>query len=207
MNFVRGAEDFYDYWDLDQIMAENEKINSIFLVNATDLGHLDANHMKNHSSTDIEANTKVELPLWLALPLSSSKIVDTEIPKYYGEQFKRSLRAEPMVLNLQEKSFYYYENGLVYAFLFNDLILSRILANAFMARFRAIIDRALYKSTEANEELSSFVKKLSKLEKVIYFQGKRSVNEYAGWKNREFEKMSVSEVLVKPKKRMRLTPA
>ena len=51
------------YLDIDEILAEEERISCIFSIDAAGLGPLDP----TTNEEDLPAQSKVELPLWLAV--------------------------------------------------------------------------------------------------------------------------------------------
>ncbi|KAJ3315774.1 DNA replication protein, partial [Blyttiomyces sp. JEL0837] len=50
-----------EYWDLDAILADHQKVPSFFLADVPGYGFLEGNHEEN-----LSRNTRVELPYWLA---------------------------------------------------------------------------------------------------------------------------------------------
>ena len=61
---------------------------------------------------DITANSQVEIPLWLALPLAERDIVDLRPPEYIGDKYLQGLQAGPEILNFRNQSPAIYENVL-----------------------------------------------------------------------------------------------
>jgi len=64
-----------DYYSIDSILSENQKIQCTFKVDIPDMGHLDRGNER-----DIKAQSKVQLPLWLAFILIYSDYADFTIP-------------------------------------------------------------------------------------------------------------------------------
>ncbi|PIL36702.1 hypothetical protein GSI_00391 [Ganoderma sinense ZZ0214-1] len=50
-----------DYYSIESILAENQKIQCTFKVDVPDMGHLDGGKVG-----DIKALSKVQIPLWMA---------------------------------------------------------------------------------------------------------------------------------------------
>ena len=68
---------------------------------------LDANHKKfgvnkTLHETDLNAQSMVELPLWLALPLAQRDIADLRPPEYLGDKYVQALQAGPEILNFRK---------------------------------------------------------------------------------------------------------
>lgn len=50
-----------DYYSIDSILAENQKIQCTFKVDIADMGHLDGG-----TERDIKALSKIQVPMWMA---------------------------------------------------------------------------------------------------------------------------------------------
>lgn len=50
-----------DYYSIDSILAENQKIQCTFKVDIPDMGHLDGGNER-----DIKALSKIQIPMWMA---------------------------------------------------------------------------------------------------------------------------------------------
>lgn len=49
-----------DYYSIDSILAENQKIQCTFKVDVPDMGHLDGGNEQ-----DIKALNKLQIPMWM----------------------------------------------------------------------------------------------------------------------------------------------
>ena len=58
------------YLAIDSILSEEERVPCIFTLGAKLLGHLDTSSSQAADRQDIPAKTKIELPIWMARPLS-----------------------------------------------------------------------------------------------------------------------------------------
>lgn len=58
----------------------------------------------------LKANTKVDLPLWLALALAKREIIELRNPKYLGQSFFDQLKAGCEVVSMKMMNPYLYEN-------------------------------------------------------------------------------------------------
>ena len=92
------------YYDLDSILCEEERIPAVFATDAVNLGFLDP----SSAEEDLKQDTKIELPLWLAKSLDAKNMVHLELPKYYGTKFLLHLSADPSVVNIREKSPFFF---------------------------------------------------------------------------------------------------
>ena len=60
-----------DYYDIEAILAENQKIQCTFKVDIPDMGHLDGG-----TERDIKALNKVQVPMWMVYILIYSCVSD-----------------------------------------------------------------------------------------------------------------------------------
>ena len=58
-----------DYYSIDSILAENQKIQCTFKVDIPDMGHLDGG-----TERDIKALSKIQIPMWMAYILIYSYV-------------------------------------------------------------------------------------------------------------------------------------
>ena len=96
-----------DYWNIDDILAEEELVPCQFKVEARGLAYLDQiesglkgnTHKKNgqqqsrvqQRSGTLAANSKVDVPLWLAIALAQREIIELKNPKYLGQKYFNTL--------------------------------------------------------------------------------------------------------------------
>ncbi|KAI9435902.1 GINS complex, Psf3 component [Lactarius psammicola] len=84
-----------DYYSIDSILSENQKIQCTFKVGIPDMGHLDGGHER-----DIKAQSKIQLPLWLAFILIYSDYVDFAVPPPFSSRVRNALNAEAKSVRL-----------------------------------------------------------------------------------------------------------
>lgn len=63
-------------------------------------------------SHQLLADTRVEVPLWLATQLALRQYVTLELPRVFQPAFREMLLADPCVVDLQAKCAYFYEFGI-----------------------------------------------------------------------------------------------
>ena len=107
-----------DYWNIEDILAEEELVPCIFKDNVKNLGFLESldensqingkcrgrfgkNGNKADDKTDLAAGTKVSLPLWLATSMAQRDLCDLKNPEYLTPQFANIIDAGPEVVNLR----------------------------------------------------------------------------------------------------------
>ncbi|KAG2077614.1 hypothetical protein BDR04DRAFT_1088700 [Suillus decipiens] len=132
-----------DYFSIDAILAENQKIQCTFKVDIPDMGHL-----AGGSDRDIKSLTKAPIPIWLAYIMLFSDWADFTIPSPFGTRVRNALKAEPRSVKLSNLVG---AGGLWYGFgkMVMDILseeqangISEVLAKAFKGRLLEVIDQA-----------------------------------------------------------------
>ncbi|CAN0202822.1 unnamed protein product [Discosporangium mesarthrocarpum] len=185
------------YFDLDNILSEEERIPCVFNLDAVGMGMLDPTSVDE----DITQGTKVEFPMWMARYLHLKAMVDIELPKHYADKARDQLDAGAGAVNLRNKSPFYYEVGGVLARLCNDKPLQDKLLSVFSGdRFRRLLDCSL---NSLNEDITPITRELPYLERRLFDAGYQASEEYVRWKSRTLNKLSTSKVLQGKSKRQR----
>ena len=106
---LKSRPSSYDYYNIDDILATQERVPSKLEVQIHNLGFLDP----NSEGGDLQAGSKFELPFWLAKDLCSRRrrIVSVEMPKTYREGYRQILKADANVVDLHKLGPYYYNFG------------------------------------------------------------------------------------------------
>jgi GINS complex subunit 3 len=99
----------WNYFELDDILACQEKMPCTFETQVMDLGFLDHGSDNDH----IEPATKMDLPFWLAKELCARRrmIISVELPKVYREAYRQILEADAMAVDLNKLGPYFYDVG------------------------------------------------------------------------------------------------
>lgn len=84
-----------DYFSIDSILADNQKIQCIFSKKIPDLGHL-----WGGSERDIAAQGKYQIPIWMTYIVVYSDWADFNIPTPFGNRVRNALNAEPRSVRL-----------------------------------------------------------------------------------------------------------
>ncbi|KAG1724384.1 uncharacterized protein EDB91DRAFT_1170963 [Suillus paluster] len=84
-----------NYFSIDGILAENQKIQCNFKVDIPDMGHLTGG-----SDHDIKSLSKAPIPIWLAYIMLFSDWADFTIPTPFGTRVRNMLKAEPRSVKL-----------------------------------------------------------------------------------------------------------
>lgn len=182
------------YWDIDEILAEEERTPVVFMTDAHQLGYLD------HETTeeDIQDGTRLELPFWLAQSLCKRNYVEVETPKCYGGGFRSALRADPSptVVDLRQRCPYYFRLGVKLGQFVPDDDESHHIAEAlvlaFTGRYHDILDKS---QNSRNEDTSGFQAHLSHLEKSLFKAGHVASTAFFHWKNRDHQKLCAARLM------------
>ena len=167
------------YWDIDDILAEEEKINVVVDKSSYRNGSLNPNCQDPEA--DLEKGSVLEIPLWLALFLAQIEMVEIEIPRFYRENFKNTLLADPTHVNLREKTPFYYEIGLKLCKLINDRTLVPTLSVVFLNRVKHFAKISFHLRIDDSTNL---LKKMANFEMRIFNNGRKAANDYREWKEK-----------------------
>ena len=182
-----------DYFDLDDILATQEKVPSQFEL----LGFLDTGTADEH----IAEGSKMELPYWLASKLCSISVegkrwhvVSVELPKIYNEAHRQIVKADANVLNLHAMGPHFYKFGSkLLHFEHPDAgLVAQSLLNVFLKRFRRIMDASQNAFRMDNVKLQA---KLDAIELAMFLEGQRSLNSFEAWLRGTAGKLSVSSTI------------
>ena len=182
------------YWDIDDVLAEEEKINCKFTEGSYQNSSLDPNLPPN---LDIEKDAAMEIPLWLALALARPGIVEIEIPRFYKEQFKNTLEAGPNVINLRDKTPYYYEVGMKLVEYIGDNELMKLLANVFLIRMKQLANISFHLRIE---DCSGLLRRMVDIEVRIFNFGREAALNYRSYKEKGRNEVGYEETFRKLKK-------
>ncbi|KAI8817972.1 DNA replication complex GINS protein psf3 [Fimicolochytrium jonesii] len=177
-----------DYWDLDAIIADHQKLPCFFHNDVPGYGFLEGNH-----ETDLSANAKVELPYWLAEHLAVNDHVDLELPKCFNQRVRDDISASPTSVNLNRLCPYYYRFGVNIINLIVDAALPEVLSQAFKARLPCIMDYT--QTSRLRTDRSEFIHSLDETERELYKLGHETVMEMMQWDRRKAVRIQTAEIL------------
>ncbi|KAK2463144.1 hypothetical protein APHAL10511_004799 [Amanita phalloides] len=135
--------DFNDYYNIDAILAENQKIQCKFKQRIPEMGHLGTG-----TERDIVPNAKLQLPVWLSYVVLYSDWADLVIPTPFTPRIHSALKAEPrsvQLAGLMGAGASWYMLGRIIM----DIVqgaraqeLSAMMTETFKARLTEVIDQA-----------------------------------------------------------------
>lgn len=189
-----NIEDHSNYWDIDDILAEEEKLNVKFNQKSYQNSGLDINLPPKQ---DIDEAQTMELPIWLALALAKAKIIDIEIPRYFKENFKKTLEADPNVVNLRDKTLYYYEIGMkIIEFLDANEVINTLLS-VFLTRIKEFANISFHLRIE---DCSNLLRKMVNIEIKIFNFGREAALNYRNYKEKKRNEIGYDDTFKKLKK-------
>ncbi|WVZ94048.1 hypothetical protein U9M48_039990 [Paspalum notatum var. saurae] len=96
------------YYDIDDILMEDEPISVVFQVTANGVGLLDP----GAESNCVEKGAKVDLPFWLAHGLLSlEQAVSINPPPCFTQKTRKEIQADAACVDLRVRCPYFYELG------------------------------------------------------------------------------------------------
>lgn len=189
-----------DYFSIDAIAAEDERVPLVAKLDVPRLGFLDP----ANSHEDLPNGSKIELPLWLGETLHTKKMFDVNLPKHYNARFQEHLEAGPASTNLREHCSNYFTVGEVLSRVKRDDELQKKLRMAFSGeRFKRIMDLAF---SSHNQDVREESQLFTDLERQLFDAGYRGVHELLEWKSRKQRTLTASSAVQGPNaKRLKLS--
>lgn len=156
------------YYDLDDILADGEKVPCRFNITVPGLGYLEGNPGKA-----IEKDTKIELPLWLAeilavcelLEESQQSFIDLSDPEFINFNVLNAVKTSPINIDLHKLVPNYYKLIEKWCVMFNDKELIETIMIMLRERAFEINNFAGNSNKQINNE---FLYTLDEFEKRLY---------------------------------------
>ncbi|KMZ66149.1 DNA replication complex GINS protein PSF3 [Zostera marina] len=126
------------YYDLDDIITEDEGTSVIFQVGANGVGLLDPSSENNN----VEKGSKVDLPFWLAHELYLRKAVTINFPACFNQKIRKEIQADAACVDLKIQCPYFYEFGCKIIPLTGDKTLGSFLQYAFTSRYKEALSKS-----------------------------------------------------------------
>ncbi|GAB4852741.1 hypothetical protein Ancab_016950 [Ancistrocladus abbreviatus] len=163
------------YYDIDDILAEEEMIPVIFQKSATGVGLLDPGSETNN----VEQGAKVELPFWLAQELHARHAVTISIPPCFNQMTRKEIQADAASVDLRSRCSYFYELGCKIAPVVGDRTIGSFLLYAFTNRYKEVLSKAY---TTASAVSSKHLTLLTKEESHLYESVRSSMGAFKKWR-------------------------
>jgi hypothetical protein len=189
--------------DEDTNNQSNNSLNSSDAVDDEDTNEVfsdDENDTIRANVNDIPANTRVEMPFWLARVLGKRQFVTVELPKWVNTL--ESCDAEWEAVNLKAITPHFYTFGHDLAsFIYNNNWFSterrtaceklqEYVLRAFAKRFSIILNSS---NGLVKENMISITRKLSSNEEQLFRLAQKGVDEYDKWKTQSVGKAIIKQ--------------
>lgn len=170
-----------NYYDLDDILADGEKIPCRFNITVPGLGYLEGNPGKA-----IPKDTKVELPLWLAeilaicelLEESQQSFIDLSQPDFINTKVLNAIKTNAVSMDLHSILTNYYKLSEKWASMFNDMELTELVMQMLKERSFEINNFASNTNKQIN---SNFIYSLDEFEKKLFKVTSESNKQMRKW--------------------------
>ncbi|CAK9183152.1 unnamed protein product [Ilex paraguariensis] len=193
------------YFDIDDILAEDELVPAVFKEAANGVGIFDSSDDTNR----VEAGSKAELPFWLASELHLRQAVSINVPLvsiksklliisddflmccfssvymvFLNVRTREEIEADAAHVDLRKRCPYFYELGCKLAHLIDDRILSDknigpVLFVAFQTRYKDVLVKA---HTSALSVTAKNLTLLTREETKLYETAQSSTAAFKKWK-------------------------
>eukprot|EP00055_Hartaetosiga_balthica_P004317 m.141220 g.141220 ORF g.141220 m.141220 type:complete len:246 (-) comp37811_c0_seq1:8-745(-) len=169
-----------DYFDIDSVLMEEEKVKCNPLLDIIKMGEL------NNSETNyLPKGSKMELPLWLIKTLREKMNEDLFLvtePNFLNVPHMEMLEADASVVNLNSWCTHFFDFAFEYLSLFPTQAMEETVVKSFGDRYMGILDTA---QSSLHRDVNDKTRKFDTLEKSIF--AKTVVNEKAfrAWLHRQ----------------------
>ncbi|KAJ3290614.1 GINS complex, Psf3 component [Rhizoclosmatium globosum] len=161
------------FWDIDDVLAEQQKIPCFVSLDIPGYGFLDGN-----SSENLAKNTRVEMPFWLVYPMTVADSVEIEIPACFSKRVTDDLSTSAKSVNLNGLCPCFFYFGIKFVNLIEGIALGKVLAEAFSERLAEIM-----RYSQSGRSYSKFISFLDDTEKQIFQIGRESAHLMQMWSN------------------------
>lgn len=166
-----------NYYDIDDILAEEELVPSVFQHAANGVGLFDS----SDETDKVEAGSRAELPFWLVRELYLRQLVSIRLPPCFDRESKtrEEIAADAAHVDLRSRSQYFYELGCKIALLIGDRTIGPFLLVAFRTRYRDVLVKA---HTLTLTMAPKYLTLLTNEETKLYEAGQSSIAAFKKWR-------------------------
>ncbi|KAG0495664.1 hypothetical protein HPP92_000355 [Vanilla planifolia] len=163
-----------NYYDIDDILLEEEPISVVFQVEANGVGLLDPGSEANR----VEKGAKIDIPFWLAHELYLRQAVSITVPPCFSLKTRKEIQADAACVDLKFRSPYFYELGRKLVPLVPDKTIGSFLLYAFTNRYKEILG----KSHSTIGTTPKFTSKLTHEESQLFEAARTSMVAFKKWR-------------------------
>jgi hypothetical protein len=103
-----------NFWSIKDIIMTSEEVQVITETDLEGVYFIDKSNSMHNSDITIKDQTKLKLPLWLAISLKLRQYISIVEPIYLNNKFYSILQADPIIVDLKAKSKNFYLMCLIY---------------------------------------------------------------------------------------------
>jgi hypothetical protein len=93
------------YYDIDDILAEEELVPCKTFFDFSYLSHLDPDTAVNSKQHYLPENSKIKMPVWAVRKWADLGFCRVTLPKHYGLRARELLQADPTAVTLRPRFF------------------------------------------------------------------------------------------------------
>lgn len=165
------------YYDVDDILAEEELVPSVFKHAANGVGLFDS----SDSTNKVEAASRIELPFWLVRELYLKHLISIWVPPSFDKESKtrEEIGADAAHVDLRSRCPYFYSLGCKIAPLVGDKTIGPFLLVAFRTRYKEVLIKA---HTSTLAVAPKYMTILTNEEAKLYEAGQSSITAFKKWR-------------------------
>ncbi|KAK9478396.1 hypothetical protein V1514DRAFT_331186 [Lipomyces japonicus] len=175
-----------EYYSIEAIQAENQKVPAVFQLDVPGLGYLENTRS---SSTDIKEGTHLELPLWMAEILAIAGesddlprgFITLTAPSPFSNKVMNALKSDPVHVNLREQCMQFYKLAELWLNFSNDDAVLDGTMTTLSERAAEINDHAHNSSAVLVQDGSDFMGRLDDFETRLFKAANESTKEVKKW--------------------------
>ncbi|EPS61855.1 hypothetical protein M569_12938, partial [Genlisea aurea] len=166
-----------NYYDLDDILVDEEPVPSVFRHAANGVGLFDSSDETNK----VKAGCRIQLPFWLVPELCLRQLIHIPVPACFHKQSKtrEEIAADAAHVDLRSRCPYFYELGCKIAPLIGDKTIGPFLLVAFRIRYRELLTKALILTHVVKPK---YLTLMTNEETKLYEAGQSSIVAFKKWR-------------------------
>ncbi|KAL3636038.1 hypothetical protein CASFOL_020585 [Castilleja foliolosa] len=175
-----------NYYDIDDILTEEELVPSVFQYNANGVGLFDS----SDNTDKVDSGSRVELPFWLVGELYMRQLLSIRVPPCFDRELsfscaldrsktREEIAADAAHVDLRSRCPYFYELGCKLAPLIGDKTIGPFLLVAFQIRYKEVLLKA---HTLTMAVAPKYLTLLTNEETKLYEAGQSSVAAFKKWR-------------------------
>lgn len=189
-----------NYFDIDAILVEDERVPCVFNTSAFNLGHLDP----GKGDKDLQEGSRIPLPLWMGGHLARKNYVLLNLPQHYGATMRSRLSADAASVPVRDRSAHYFEVGMRLCSLITDLEVIPEVKEALRSGLgQRVVDLVSRAQSAHGKDLTLQCRQLTDEERDLFNLTRATCLEFDNWRSRKRPYLAASQVVSSVAKRRR----